>query len=187
VFTKDGKSKPIYYFGIGGTGLVVLKKASADRVKELLGILNYLAAPFGAVEQTLVSFGVKGTDYTIDDKGNPRATKQGTADVSVPWNQLVTYPDVIYNADDPAYAQVAYDAEKEAYAHGINDPVRGLYSKTFVDKGAVLTQKFTDGVNQILFGRAAVSTYDQLVSDWKSGGGDQIRTEFQQALEDASK
>ncbi|MBV8087023.1 MAG: extracellular solute-binding protein [Chloroflexi bacterium] len=186
VFSEDGKGRAIYYFGIGGTGLVVLKKASTDRVQELLGILTYLAAPFGSIEQTLVSFGVKGTDYTLDDKGSPRATKQGTADVSVPWNQLVTYPDVIYNADDPAYAQVAYDAEKEAYAHGINDPVRGLYSKTFVDKGAVLTQKFTDGINQILFGRANISTYDQLVADWKSGGGDQIRTEFQQALQSPS-
>ena len=31
-------------------------------------------------------------------------------------------------------------------------------------------------------GRAPVSSFDQLIRDWKSQGGDQIRAEFEQAI-----
>jgi putative aldouronate transport system substrate-binding protein len=36
-------------------------------------------------------------------------------------------------------------------------------------------------------GRAPVSGLDQLIKDWRAGGGDQMRTEFQQAYADSTK
>jgi hypothetical protein len=39
-----------------------------------------------------------------------------------------------------------------------------------------------DGLLAIIFGRAELSSYDQLVADWKSQGGEQIRSEFERAL-----
>jgi hypothetical protein len=50
----------------------------------------------------------------------------------------------------------------------------------------VINQTVIDGVNQILFGRAEVSSLDQLVADWRSAGGDQMRNEFQQALQSSN-
>ena len=49
-------------------------------------------------------------------------------------------------------------------------------------KGASLTMAMTDGVNQILFGRADLSTLDGLVKTWRSTGGDTIRAEYEDAL-----
>jgi putative aldouronate transport system substrate-binding protein len=40
-----------------------------------------------------------------------------------------------------------------------------------------------DGLLAIIFGRADVSSLDQLVKDWRAQGGDQIRSEFEQALQ----
>ena len=37
-------------------------------------------------------------------------------------------------------------------------------------------------VGEVVLGRAPVSSIDQLISDWKSQGGDQIRSEFEQAI-----
>ena len=65
---------------------------------------------------------------------------------------------------------------------GIADPTVGLYSKTDAQKAAVLNQTMGDGLNNIIFGRSDMSAYDQLVSDWKSNGGETIRAEYQQAL-----
>jgi putative aldouronate transport system substrate-binding protein len=45
----------------------------------------------------------------------------------------------------------------------------------------VLLKNFTDGLVDFVVGRRPLSDYDQLVSDWRSNGGDQMRTEFQQA------
>ena len=63
------------------------------------------------------------------------------------------------------------------------DPVQGLYSNTDSTKGAVLRQMITDRTQAILMGHAPMSDYDQLIADWRSQGGDQIRAEYQQALE----
>jgi putative aldouronate transport system substrate-binding protein len=66
---------------------------------------------------------------------------------------------------------------------GIQNPVVGLYSKTNAQKAATLNQKMGDGLLAIIFGREDVSTLDQLVKDWRAQGGDQIRSEFEQALQ----
>jgi putative aldouronate transport system substrate-binding protein len=65
--------------------------------------------------------------------------------------------------------------------------VLGLYSDTDAANGAVLSQQIADGVNQIIFGRADISTLDQVVADWRKAGGDQIRQEYEQALQTSRK
>jgi putative aldouronate transport system substrate-binding protein len=42
-----------------------------------------------------------------------------------------------------------------------------------------------DRLNDIITGRAPFSAYDQLVSDWRSQGGDAARKEFQDAVQKA--
>jgi hypothetical protein len=37
-----------------------------------------------------------------------------------------------------------------------------------------------DGLADMVTGRSPLSNLDQLLTDWRKGGGDQIRTEFQQ-------
>jgi putative aldouronate transport system substrate-binding protein len=61
----------------------------------------------------------------------------------------------------------------------VADASVGLYSPTNASKSASLTQAMTDGVNQVLFGRAPVDSLDQLVKDWRANGGDQIRSELE--------
>jgi putative aldouronate transport system substrate-binding protein len=71
--------------------------------------------------------------------------------------------------------------EMAAHKIAITDPSLGLYSPTDAAKRAILTQKVYDGVNGIIWGREDASTLDQLVKDWRSAGGDQMRAEYQQA------
>ncbi|MGH2468922.1 MAG: hypothetical protein ACRDGF_02525 [Chloroflexota bacterium] len=56
-----------------------------------------------------------------------------------------------------------------------------LYAPTQLEKGVVIDHTFASGVGDIVAGRRPLSDFDQLVKDWKSGGGDEIRTEYQQA------
>jgi putative aldouronate transport system substrate-binding protein len=39
-----------------------------------------------------------------------------------------------------------------------------------------------DGVSEVVLGRAAVNSIDQLISDWRAQGGDQMRAEFEAAI-----
>jgi putative aldouronate transport system substrate-binding protein len=66
---------------------------------------------------------------------------------------------------------------------GLQNPVVGLYSQTNAQRSASLNQTMGDGLLAMIFGRADMSSYDQLVADWRKNGGDQIRAEFEQALQ----
>ena len=90
---------------------------------------------------------------------------------------------VLYNARSPEYARVMHPDASAIQSLGIQNPVVGLYSKTNADRASALNQKMGDGLLDIIFGRADLNSYDQLVKDWRSAGGDQIRIEFEQALQ----
>jgi len=181
-FPAKAGDKASYFFGPGIFGFSVIKKASSDRVKEVLRIMDYMAAPFGSQEHLLLHYGVQDTDYKFDDNGNPVLTPKGKAD-AMPWQYITAPPGALYYAPNPKdYAQVLQDAEKEMFAAGVADPTVGLYSPANASKGTVLNQKFNDGINDIVTGRTPLTTFDQLVLDWKANGGDQIRTEFQALL-----
>ncbi|HEU0167023.1 MAG TPA: hypothetical protein VFS62_04540, partial [Chloroflexota bacterium] len=171
----------------GSGGLVMLKKAPDARIKELLGILNYLASPYGSQEYQLLNFGVQGTDFAFNDKGDPILTQKGSQEIAVGWNGLVRPPTVLYNAQSPEFVTVSYQEQKTALASGVSDPTIGLYSKTANQKGAALNQKLADTANGIVFGKLQLSDWDQMVGDWKKNGGDQIRAELEQAYADANR
>jgi putative aldouronate transport system substrate-binding protein len=183
-FSADGTSKPIFFLGIGNFGNTYLKKATPERVKELLGVLNFLAAPFGSQEQMLMSYGLPDADYNLDANGNPLPVAANSYVYNpVPFRYLTQYPGVQYNTTNPQdYAQVVHPTELAMAAAGIQDPVLSLYSPTFPNVNATLQQGVNDGVSDIVQGRRPLSDVDQVVADWRSKGGDKIRGEYQDAL-----
>jgi putative aldouronate transport system substrate-binding protein len=171
----------------GGNQITVLKKASADRVKQVLGVLNYLASPFGSQEYLTLQYGVQGVDFNFDASGNPVYTDTGKNNVQyIAWQTIISAPAVLYDALDPNFVKTAYPIESAAHDQAVTDASVGLYSPTNATKGASLTQAMTDGVNQILFGRAPVDSLDQLVKDWRANGGDTIRSELEKEFSAAS-
>ena len=59
-FAADGSGKTQFYLGPGNFGNTYLRKTTPERTREILGVLNYLAAPFGTQEQMLLQFGLAG-------------------------------------------------------------------------------------------------------------------------------
>ena len=114
-FPAHDGGKPQHFVTGGHLWATALKKGTPERVKELLRIMNWLAAPFGSAEDQLLTFGVNGTDYTLDGKGNPTLTPQGNTDANyVPWKYTTQHPFVFFTPDIPNYAKIMSDAEKAA-------------------------------------------------------------------------
>jgi putative aldouronate transport system substrate-binding protein len=186
-FGYDG-GKAVHLLGNSSDSLTVFKKASPERIKELLGIVNYLAAPFGTHEHLLLNYGIKDRDFTFDAKGNPILTQTGTAEVTTfPIWRMSAPPPVIFDANDAEFARVASDAQRAALAVGLASPVAGLFSRTGSQKAALLNQPLTDALNNIVFGREPVSTLDGAVKQWRANGGDVIRSELEQALQESTR
>lgn len=167
-------------------GITLIPKTSEKRVRELLGVGNFFAAPFGTEEYLLSNFGVQGVDYTFDSTGNPVQNQRGKAEVPQnppgggAWQFIAAPPDVIY-ASDKEYVQTLHQTEVEGLATAVSNPTTGLYSATDSTKGVTLNQTVTDALTDIVSGRRPMSDYDTVVSEWRSQGGNQIRNEYQQA------
>ena len=175
----DG-AKGVQFQDWGGNQITVLKKANAERIKQVLGVLNYLAAPFGSQEYLNLWYGQPGVDFNLDESGNPVYTKTGQNNVQyIAWQTIVSPPAVLFDGVSPDFVKVAHPVETAAHELAVTDPSVGLYSPTQASKGASLSQAMTDGVNQILFGRAPIDSLDQLVKAWRANGGDQIRSEYE--------
>ncbi|MBV8086394.1 MAG: extracellular solute-binding protein [Chloroflexi bacterium] len=182
-FSADGKGKPSYWANNGSFGFSVLKKAPDARIKMLLRVLNYIAAPFGSKEYLSLHYGVDGTDYKMDDNGNPILTDKGKNDTAFPWVYMTQPPGFLYFAGADDYPGVLQDGEKAMYPALVQDPTVGYYSETFASKDTTLLRTFGDGINAIVKGQDPVSNLDNLVKAWRSGGGDQERTEYQSAIQ----
>jgi putative aldouronate transport system substrate-binding protein len=183
LFPAHDGVKPVHHMNAAHLGATAIKKGSPERVKELLRVLNYLAAPFGSQEDLLLSYGVEGPDYTMDARGNPVLTERGNPDANyLPFKYIAQHPSVLYVPDIPDYTRVLADAEKKLLPIGITDPTVGFVSPTGVRQGVVVNQTFMDGMRDIIVNRRPFSDFDQLVSDWRSNGGDTIRKEFQDAI-----
>ncbi|MBO0884519.1 MAG: hypothetical protein J2P17_30140, partial [Mycobacterium sp.] len=185
-FSFDGGT-PIWHQFQAFFGMTAVKQGTADRVQELLRVLNYLAAPFGSQESLLLEYGVKDVDFSFDAHGNPVLTPQGQQDTIVSWRYLSMRPQVLFDANDPEFARTAYADEQAIVPVEIADPSLGLYSPTNQAKGGPLTQGMLDGLTDIVAARRPLSDLEQLVQTWRDGGGDQIRMEFQQAYAASKK
>jgi putative aldouronate transport system substrate-binding protein len=184
-FPAQTGGKASYNFGPGYFGTTVMKKASPDRIKELLGILNFIASPIGSEEHLLLNYGIKGTDHIPDDNGNPVLTPQGMGSL-IPWTSLMNPAPALYNAKAKEYAGSLQETEKLLGAVGIYDASIGLYSATNQRQGVSVQQKFADGMIDIVAGRRPLSDYDGLLREWKTGGGDTIRGELEAAFSSAA-
>src|SRR5215471_1695372 len=182
-FAAHDGGKAQHFLGKGYFGTTAFKKAPPDRVTEMLRIANWLAAPFGSAEDVLLTVGVKDTDYTVGPDGSITVLPASNQDAnSVPWKYIVQRPQVAFWPGVPDYAKAATDFEKVAISVGVSDPTLGFVSQALDQKGAVLQMQLVDGITDVLAGRRPMTDFDQVIKTWQDGGGNQIRTELQQAI-----
>lgn len=165
-----------------------IKKASGDRVQQVLALADFAASPFGSQEYTLINYGVEGKDFTRDAKGNPALTKQGTQDVTVPWKFMASAVPAVFSADSEQGVRHVHDAFTRMIPMMEQDPTLRYSSPTWDSKGSgsLLTLKL-DALKDIISGRKPMSAYDQLVKDYLAKGGEQARGEFEEAFQKGKK
>ncbi|MFI6877005.1 hypothetical protein ACIBL6_26555 [Streptomyces sp. NPDC050400] len=159
-----------------------VKKASDDRVKEILRLADFAASPFGSVEYTLIKYGVEGVDHERDKDGTPVLTKQGTQDTTVPWSFLGSATPAFFSATSADATRYVHEAYTTLIPLLIDEPTLTFSSPTWDSKGAgSLNTIHSDGIKDIVTGRKPMSSYDALVKKWRNAGGDKCRSEFEQA------
>jgi ABC-type glycerol-3-phosphate transport system substrate-binding protein len=153
-------------------------KLSADQIKEVLAIANYLAAPYGSQEYLTVNYGAEGTDYTMKD-GLPALSDKGSKEVATSYQFLVSPPavTVVQNGyqdvvkDFTAWQAEAVKAAVKPMFFGMNVSEPAQYSS--------IGQSVDDAAKDVRYGRKPISAFTDAVKSWKAQGGDQLRAFYE--------
>lgn len=168
--------------GSGSYGIVSLKKADKKRIQELLRILDWMAAPFGTEEYRFRVYGISGRDHT--NKGtDPVLTDKGVSETSIPIRYIADSPPVAYEPGTPDDVKIEVGYQNKVVPDGIENPVLGLYSTTYSTTNSTLDTNFALATDDIIQGRKPISALDGAIKAWRSGGGDKIRSEYEDALQ----
>jgi putative aldouronate transport system substrate-binding protein len=172
-------ANPTPWRGPGMFGYVVFKKASADRLKLLLRICNYLAAPFGTKEYELANYGVEGVHFTKESGGIKTTDLYKVENnTNLPIKYIGQPPTVLYLPGYPDVARAVHEWEKSVVPRSVANPADGLHSTTATTKSAELSQIVGDSIGAVVFGRKPASAWKDAVAQWRQAGGDQVAEEL---------
>lgn len=185
-FAATSGAKPRYSMGYGSVGYTAInKKADDKRVRMLLGVLDYLAAPFGTEERLFLDNGIEGTHFTHAANGDIKLTPKGNAEAvttAMPLAFLAAGPEYIYLPGKSELAGRIHGWQQELLKISQTNPTSGHFSDTSTSKSASLTTAMSDCQKDIIAGRKPISAYKEELRKWRSGGGDKMRAEFEASL-----
>jgi putative aldouronate transport system substrate-binding protein len=177
VIAADGKSTPRTYLGAATSIMSYLSaRLSGDQLQELLSIADYLAAPYGTQEYTLVNYGVEGVHYTMRD-GVPTYTEEGKKTAQQQTFPFLASPSSVVS--NPGAETVTKD-----YTSWCARTVKHVYKPLFYGMNVSLPQhlstaaagqQLSDTIKDVTHGLKKVSDYQRALASWKSSGGDQLR------------
>ncbi|MCS6711797.1 extracellular solute-binding protein [Brachybacterium sp. EF45031] len=179
-----GDAKPLRYRGAPANFFSFLKKSDdTARIEELLGIADYLAAPFGTAEWELVNFGKEGVHFTRDDKGVPVPTDALGEQHPGVLGTLVTGPVAKFDATDPEHVKAYCEWMQGEMAYVVDGPFYGHQVVRPVEY-ATLDQPMYDLEKDVARGRRTMEDFDKAVTTWKNSGGDRMREHYQAVLDE---
>ncbi|GAB3891153.1 hypothetical protein GCM10029964_063860 [Kibdelosporangium lantanae] len=147
-----------------------------EQIEELLAVANYLAAPYGSAEYTMVNYGVEGVHYTRRN-GIPTATDDGKKFV-----QAQTYP--FLAAPQQVISNPGADVVTKDYAAWQAANVKALYKPVFWNMNISMPQSLAtadaaqsveDSIKDCYHGRKKVADVKAAIDGWKASGGDRLK------------
>jgi putative aldouronate transport system substrate-binding protein len=180
----DG-SEAVTYAGPGYFGFTAIAASAAQdesRLNELYGVLNYLFAPFGSEEETFLRYGLPGVHSEEAEGGGFTITDQGTSD-----RGALVYPflseNFFFYPGMPEEAVIAQKFNERMASVAVRNPVQNVFSEAQGQNGAALAQFVADSYTAFVTGRESLDAFDDFVQEWRSRAGDQIRSEYEEALQ----
>lgn len=182
VFSNDG-SKPLVWGSPDPIFYTFIKKGLGKaRIEEILGCLNWCAAPFGTKEWELRQYGVEGLHFTRGSDNVPKSNDLYNNEYA---NQYTFMSGrnaaVTGGSDTPNFVQDYTTWTKIAVPHLEVNPWAGIKTEEPV-KLSQLNTPTLDLIKDVVRGRRPLSDWPAIVADWRKNGGDEGRDFFAKAL-----
>lgn len=176
--------------GMGVKGLLsgtytmaaINKDADPDRIRMLLGVMDWLAAPAGSEEYEFRKFGIEGVHHERTSDGDLALTAAGGTEIKLPTSYINNAPYVNYVPGHPEVATAMYEFIKLVTANGVQDATLGLWSDAANANEATLKVAVEETRDNIFRGTGTLGDFDAAVDEWRTAGGDEIRREYEEAF-----
>ncbi|MFE4535459.1 extracellular solute-binding protein [Streptomyces scopuliridis] len=183
LFDHAGGDPTLYAVQPAGIWAFVRKGSSEKLVRDVLAMANFTAAPYGTKERMLTDYGVEGTHYTVE-KGLPVKNDKGTIEVAGTFDYTGDPAAYVAHPDRPDIARAQVEWQQRMGAFTKKTAFYGL-TVTEPTRWTNLADDFEQLEDDIVRGRKKIGDMQRAVSDWKSGGGDQLRDWYRKLLDES--
>jgi len=180
----DGQVDPQFVRSSGSYGINAISAKVAedkDRLAEILRVFNWRRAPFGSEEWYYLKYGAPGDYYHEREPGkDPEPIEGQTIDTdrgALGYGlgpQAWIFPNVAE----------CIKINEQMVALAEPDPTQGLTSETNERRAPQLKLLQEDYVNRIVVGERPLTDLKEFLEQWRSQGGDQIRSELEVGLKE---
>ncbi|WP_326636558.1 extracellular solute-binding protein [Nonomuraea fuscirosea] len=178
--TRDGKGTRVRTPGPTLSSFTALARTDdADRIKQILKVLDWLCAPFGSSEYLALRYGVEGRTFTRDGS-DPALTEAGRSQVFLPVRYLAEASPVIYEPGNRQAVQDQHDHQVAGVPLAVADPTLGRYSETAASRAASEQQELDAVLLEIQLGNKPVSAWQPAIEKFMDRVGDKIKAEYEE-------
>lgn len=183
VFSNDGTSKPVVWGNADPIFYTFIKKGlGKERTEEILGCLNWCAAPYGTKEWELRQYGAEGKHFTRGADGVPKTNDTYNNEYANQYTFMSgRLAAITGGSDTPNFVQDYTTWTRQAVEFLEPNPWAGIK----IEEPVKLSQQvkpMDDKVKDVVRGRRPVSEWQSIVEDWKKNGGEEGRDFMTKAL-----
>ncbi|ACQ82281.1 hypothetical protein Bcav_4040 [Beutenbergia cavernae DSM 12333] len=173
----------------GYWGMVAISAKAAEdpeRLKELLGVINYWRAPDASTEARFIHSGVEGWNWDLGDNNelvgidDPAAQADRAA---LQWLGAFKSPSYTIAENNLPYVDNFREVAETLIPLSVPNVTVGLYNEAVGANGAAMSEVDTDYRGGIVSGRMPLSALEDYREAWRAAGGDAVRDEYQAALD----
>ncbi|WP_435108760.1 extracellular solute-binding protein [Nocardiopsis synnemataformans] len=180
----NGGADPVMHSGDPSAQSVFVRRGmEPEQIEEILGIINYCAAPFGTREYMDYRYGEEGVHHELNDDGAPQLTDTGNGEVNDGYYFISGRPQAVTESQYPDFVPWKCDWYNHAAQFTGDDPFAGIRIQR-PERFSGAETPLSDRVNDIIRGREDLSALDQAVADWRRDGGDEGREFYMGVLQE---
>jgi len=171
--------------GGGMGGLFAISTQSVTDEDGVRDVLAFADALMGEEAHNLMTNGIEGTHYELDDDGAVNMLDQALWEQEVqPYSSSRLAESAFTYKDTNEYVNLANEMMAENDEYAITNPVQSLNSETFNTQWATLEQNLNDAYNKFMLGEATMADYEEAIETARGQGLDDIISEYTEAYEE---
>ncbi len=183
--TGNPEDRAIWAANNGIGGLLSFPRSEVKNEAELKRVLKFVNDLLDEDSYALMTYGIEGTHYTVDEQGAATITNTDL------WQQEVqpfaaSRPKEsgfkIHDADPLKKESDRLIADNAKYA--VLNPAYSLESETYNTQGSELQKTITDATYKYILGEIDRAGFDAAVENWKKAGGAAIISEYEAAYKE---